>query len=114
MQLLCTFAISEITLCAFPVSQHFNFPSNLSLKFFTVTGIINCSSQIRQPNIYNLIVFKLGILTLVKLNTKFEAFIIMHNLINGVITFLTFYCVYTKVLCSKCHGITPSALCAMY
>ena len=59
----------------FPVAQHINPPSHCSLNDFSVTGIVhcNCSNVIRQ-NIENRIIFKLGTLSPLGLNSKFDAF----------------------------------------
>ena len=59
----------------FPVAQHFNPPSHCSLNDFSVTGIIhfNCSN-VNRLNIENRIIFKLGTLSPLGLNTKFAAF----------------------------------------
>ena len=59
----------------FPVAQHFNPPSHCSLYDFSVTGIIHCNcSNVNPLNIENRIIFKLGTLSPVGLNTKFDAF----------------------------------------
>ena len=59
----------------FPVAQHFSPPSHCSLNDFSVTGIINCNcSNVNRLNIENRIIFKLGSLSPLGLNTKFDAF----------------------------------------
>ena len=59
----------------FPVAQHFNPPSHCSLNDFSVTGIIHCNcSNVNRLNIENRIIFKLGTLSPLGLNTKFDAF----------------------------------------
>ena len=59
----------------FPVAQHFNPPSHCSINDFSVTGIIHCNcSNVNRHNIENRIIFKLGTLSPLGLNTKFDAF----------------------------------------
>ena len=59
----------------FPVAQHFNPPSHCSLNDFYVTGIIHCNySNVNRLNIENRIIFKLGTLSPLGLNTKFDAY----------------------------------------
>ena len=59
----------------FPVAQHFNPPSHCSINDFSVTGIIHCNcSNVNRLNIENRIIFKLGTLSPLGLNTKFDAF----------------------------------------
>ena len=56
-------------------TQHFNPPSHCSLNDFSVTGIIHCNcSNVNRLNIENRIIFKLGTLSPLGLNTKFDAF----------------------------------------
>ena len=58
----------------FPVA-HFNPPSHCSLNDFSVTGIIHCNcSNVNQLNIEKRIILKLGTLSPLGLNTKFDAF----------------------------------------
>ena len=59
----------------FPVAQHFNPLSHCSINDFSVTGIIHCNcSNVNRLNIENRIIFKLGTLSPLGLNTKFDAF----------------------------------------
>ena len=59
----------------YPIAQHFNPPSHCSLNHFSVTGIIHCNfSNVSRLNIENRIMFKLGALSPLGLNTKFDAF----------------------------------------
>ena len=59
----------------FPVAQHFNPPSHCSLNDFSVTGIIHCNcSNVNRLNVENHIIFKLGTLSPLGLNTKFDHF----------------------------------------
>ena len=59
----------------FPVAQYFNPPSHYSRNDFSVTGIIHCNcSNSSRLNTENRIIFKLGTLSPLGLNTKFDAF----------------------------------------
>ena len=59
----------------FPVAQHSIPPSHCSLNDFCVTGIIHCNcSNANRLNIENRIIFKLGTLSPLGLNTRFDAF----------------------------------------
>ena len=59
----------------FPAEQHFEPRSHCSLNDFSVTGIIHCNcSNVNRLNIENRIIFHLGTLSPLGLNTKFYAF----------------------------------------
>ena len=79
----------------FPVAQHFKAPPRSSLHYLSVTGIIHWNSFVDRLNIENHIIFKLGTLSPLELNTKFDAFFSYVNL-TRVIVFQSFNCFYLK------------------
>ena len=69
----------RINSTGFPVAQHFNAPSICQLNDFSVTGLLHCNgSDYNRLIAENRIIFQLGTLFPLGLNTKFNAFVNSH------------------------------------